>query len=545
MKKIYKYYSINFIFLLTFSKSIKAILATALILLIHNPYLAAQKSYDNNPAYVNMTRNGSTATITWEDNGSYYYYWCISPSMEYVPTTPGDWPEQTSIKEGKIRGTTTTITATGITSNVNLYAYVVGVNTGWEWTLYPTSSGAVAPLNHVPAITTNEVSSVTHNSVALGGNITNNGGATVSGRGVVYSSTDNTPTIAEGATQNPNGSGTGSFSETITGLSMNTTYYVAAYATNSEGTAYGMTKTFTTYGPPTVSTTATSNITAATAASGGSITDDGGYAVTSRGVCWNTTGNPTISNSHTTDGPGTGTFSSGLTGLTQGTKYYIMAYATNTVGTAYGNQISFTTNTRPVAVNDSYTRFYTDDGTVFNVPVNGVLANDTDQETANSSLTVGNPIPASNVSHGSLTLNSNGSFTYTSTDGFTGVDSYTYYVNDGSDNSGATTTVTLNIVTPRFTGEGTDDNFSNPDNWNTGYVPNEEKLDLVIASDQHIDFDIDYLCRDLKFESGASFKCTTGHKLTITRNVLDRNNNPKLKFNSPMVISTSLNINNN
>jgi hypothetical protein len=62
-----------------------------------------------------------------------------------------------------------------------------------------------------------------------------------------------------------------------------------------------------------------------------------------RGVCWNTTSSPTTADSHTTDGTGTGTFISYLTGLTPNTLYYIRAYATNSVGTAYGNEVSFTT----------------------------------------------------------------------------------------------------------------------------------------------------------------------------------------------------------
>jgi N-acetylneuraminic acid mutarotase len=95
---------------------------------------------------------------------------------------------------------------------------------------------------------------------------------------------------------------------------------------------------------PTLMTTNISLITTSTAISGGTITDDGGAEVTLRGTCWNTSENPTTADSTTSDGNGTGTFSSILVLLTPGTKYYIRAFATNTAGTAYGNQISFTTN---------------------------------------------------------------------------------------------------------------------------------------------------------------------------------------------------------
>ena len=119
-----------------------------------------------------------------------------------------------------------------------------------------------------------------------------------------------------------------------------------AYATNEKGTSYGEQRSFTTLQNielPTVTTTNVSNITQTTATSGGNVTDDGGATLTARGVCWSTSQNPTISNSHTADGNGTGSFTSNITGLTANTTYYVRAYATNEKGTAYGEQRSFTT----------------------------------------------------------------------------------------------------------------------------------------------------------------------------------------------------------
>jgi hypothetical protein len=86
----------------------------------------------------------------------------------------------------------------------------------------------------------------------------------------------------------------------------------------------------------TVSTTAISSITTTTASSGGNVTADGGATVTAKGVCWNTTGSPTISDSHTNDGTGLGIFTSSLTGLSSNTTYYVKAYATNSLNTTYG-----------------------------------------------------------------------------------------------------------------------------------------------------------------------------------------------------------------
>ena len=94
---------------------------------------------------------------------------------------------------------------------------------------------------------------------------------------------------------------------------------------------------------PTVTTTAISDIDKTTATGGGNVTADGGATVTARGICWSTSHNPTVSGSHTTDGTGTGSFTSAMTGLTANTTYYVRAYATNSAGTAYGEEVSFTT----------------------------------------------------------------------------------------------------------------------------------------------------------------------------------------------------------
>jgi hypothetical protein len=98
-------------------------------------------------------------------------------------------------------------------------------------------------------------------------------------------------------------------------------------------------------GFPTLSTATATAITTISATSGGNITNNGGTAVTARGVCWATSPNPTVAlPTKTTDGSGDGSFSSSITGLVTGTLYYVRAYATNSLGTEYGNQVTFTTN---------------------------------------------------------------------------------------------------------------------------------------------------------------------------------------------------------
>jgi hypothetical protein len=199
------------------------------------------------------------------------------------------------------------------------------------------------PKKFPPTVTTANVTDITQTSAISGGNVTKTGGEDVIARGVCWGTTQN-PTTAMSITSD--GKGNGAFTSSITGLSANTNYYVRAYATNSEGTSYGNEDAFITSSilPATLTTTVISSITSTTAVSGGNITNDGGGTITARGVCWNTETAPTISNSKTSDGTGTVSYTSSLTGLAANTMYYVRAYATNSAGTAYGNEITFTTS---------------------------------------------------------------------------------------------------------------------------------------------------------------------------------------------------------
>lgn len=193
-----------------------------------------------------------------------------------------------------------------------------------------------------PTITTTAVSAVSLSTATSGGNITFDGGATVTERGICWSLMAN-PTVSDSKTIN--GTGVGSFAATMTSLSAGTTYHVRAYATNSSGTGYGSDLSFvtTSVSIPSVTTTVITGIKATIATSGGYVTYDGGGTISSRGVCWGTTFNPTIAGSKSIDGLGTGTYSSSIIGLSPVTSYHVRAYATNSAGTAYGSDISFTT----------------------------------------------------------------------------------------------------------------------------------------------------------------------------------------------------------
>ena len=227
-------------------------------------------------------------------------------------------------------------------------------NTLYYVRAYATNAAGTACGNQVsfttvaillPTISTTATSAVTTTSANSGGNITADGGAAITARGVCWSTSPN-PTIAL-STKTSNGTGNGSFSSNIANLNQNTLYYVRAYATNSAGTAYGNQVSFTTVAIllPTISTTATSAVTTTSANSGGNITADGGAVITARGVCWSTSPNPTIAlSTKTSNGNGSGSFSSIITSLNLNTLYYVRAYATNSAGTAYGNQVSFSTS---------------------------------------------------------------------------------------------------------------------------------------------------------------------------------------------------------
>jgi hypothetical protein len=206
---------------------------------------------------------------------------------------------------------------------------------GWTW----QTRVASLKFNNQPAVFTNTATNVTPTGATLNGTINPNGLASTShfewGNSLAFG--NNTATTSAGS-----GSSAVAVNATISGLTGGTTYYFRLDGTNSDGTTNGNYISFTA-GAAIITTTSATSITTISATTGGNVVYDGGNTVTARGVCWGTSSNPAISGNHTTDGSGPSSFTSYLSGLSTNTLYHIRAYATNSYGTWYGNDIQFTT----------------------------------------------------------------------------------------------------------------------------------------------------------------------------------------------------------
>ncbi|MCK9424100.1 MAG: T9SS type A sorting domain-containing protein [Bacteroidales bacterium] len=217
----------------------------------------------------------------------------------------------------------------------------------WYTTEYIQSTGtwnwhtrvASFTINNAPSVATLSATAVTLSTATLNGTVNPNGQATNYhfewGTTVGYG--NSTSIISAGS-----GVITLSVNASVSSLIGGTPYHYRLVAVNGDGTTYGDDITFTP-GAAVLSTTAPSTITTSTAISGGNITSNGGASVTARGVCWNTSANPVATDSHTSDGSGSGSFTSNITGLLANTSYHVRAYAINSAGTWYGDDLQFTT----------------------------------------------------------------------------------------------------------------------------------------------------------------------------------------------------------
>jgi hypothetical protein len=203
------------------------------------------------------------------------------------------------------------------------------------------------PVATVPVVTTAAITGITQSAATGGGNVTSDGNTTMLGKGICWSSVNQTPTKTD--TLTGDGASTGSYTSSLSNLVADRKYYVRAYATNSVGTAYGDVVTFTTAKPvvmPTVATTSATALTDSTATSVINVTSAGNATIFTYGVCYDISPNPTAFNGAlvvSQTGTATGSFTLPLKSLWAGTTYYGKAFVTNSAGTAYGSQVTFTT----------------------------------------------------------------------------------------------------------------------------------------------------------------------------------------------------------
>jgi uncharacterized protein (TIGR02145 family) len=232
----------------------------------------------------------------------------------------------TSVLSPLTSSTTYFVRAYAISNNITYYGSIISFKT------------RQIALN----VTTLTINEVTQTTAKCGGIASCTISSSITARGVCWSTSEN-PTINDSKTND--GVGDGSFSSYVTNLAGNTTYYLRAYATNSEGTTYGSTMTFKT-GPtvPTLSTLAVNNIGVASAKCDIKILNNGGLTISAYGVCYATKPNPTISDNYTSSSVINDNSTHTMTGLTAYTKYFVRAYATNSAGTAYGNELEFITS---------------------------------------------------------------------------------------------------------------------------------------------------------------------------------------------------------
>jgi|GEM_PF-1107370 len=206
----------------------------------------------------------------------------------------------------------------------------------------------------IPSVTTNSISQISQTGAVSGGQISNSSGVTIANKGLCWSTHPDTnpETNPDGIQCEKLGAGSSNYTVQMTNLQNSTTYYVRAvieYSHHSTVTrVLGQERQFTTSDPiqlPSVTTNPVSAIKTYSAVSGGNVTGDGGADVTRRGICWSTAQNPSDENGTCSEsGSGTGSFAITMGDLNPITSYYVRAYAINSAGTNFGNQVNFQTD---------------------------------------------------------------------------------------------------------------------------------------------------------------------------------------------------------
>ena len=233
-----------------------------------------------------------------------------------------------------------------------------------------------------PGVITAEVTDITVTTATSGGFIEDVGGQEVIDRGIVWGKSDNL-TIQNNEGITSEGAGDGHFVSKLENLTPASTYFVRAYAITNEDVYHGTFRLFKTGDAHTafLQTLAATDITMGSAIIGGNIISDGNVPVTERGIVWSTREMPTISHNEgmTSEGIGEGTFYSHVTGLSAETKYYYRAYATNLMGTSYGEHYNMVTTGPKVFPNPASDKIYVQFNRESDDAVDVVLASITGQ----------------------------------------------------------------------------------------------------------------------------------------------------------------------
>ena len=288
-----------------------------------------------------------TNTVTQE---SYSLITDINGRVSFVGIPPGEYTSNITMPNGYIYkeddSENAIVDSNGLNNSIIRIPFTgVDVSAGQAANVVMVIKYGTALNTTIPILgATTPITSISSAGAISGGVVTNTGNASITQRGLCWSLHPN-PTISDSKVIIDAGQ-LGSFSGSLYSLTPNSSYYVRSFATNSAGTGYGTSIQFTTDNevilePPVVYTGSITGF-GTNVSAGGNVVSDGGMPVTVRGICWNTAANPTTSlSTKTLDGTGLGVFASSITGLTIGTTYHVRAYATNSEGTSYGQDVAF------------------------------------------------------------------------------------------------------------------------------------------------------------------------------------------------------------
>jgi hypothetical protein len=306
------------------------------------PLSAPVFSINSTIGIFSTTGNSASASYSIQDNGGSAitqkgFVWSTSPN----PTTA-----LTTKSFSTASGNSISSSITGLSPTTTYYIRAFATNSlGTRYSQersFITLTPTIPSLYYINNITSSDI---TQTSASTSSSIQNNGGSSITQKGFVWSTSTN-PTVALTTKGFDTNSGD-MIRLSITGLAPATTYYLRAFATNATGTGYSQERSFTTLAlaAPSISGLSASSITQTGLSASSSISNDGGSTITQKGFVWSTSPNPTTALTTKSISAASGnSISSSITGLSPATTYYLRAFATNSQGTSYSLETTFTTS---------------------------------------------------------------------------------------------------------------------------------------------------------------------------------------------------------